>query len=232
MNDETLYLNKHISDDHKIRIIYNQPSACPLCHSTFSTLPKSSMLISNSNKDLNLYCFYICLNCYRGFVAEYTNPKRDGENSYAFIRHPKLSPCNVLKKDFDSEIKELSSDFVETYNEAYAAEQHGLTKICGMGYRRALEYIIKDYLIHKFPNKSDNIKADSLSACIKNKDYNVCDNIKITANTCAWLGNDHSHYIIKHTDKDLSDLKELLNITVYWILMELKTENAMKIEPK
>ena len=46
---------------------------------------------------------------------------------------------------FDENIKKLSSNFCEIFNQAYVAELMKLNEIAGIGYRKALEFLIKDY---------------------------------------------------------------------------------------
>lgn len=229
---EEIYLNDESSSKFYKTVSYDTIASCPLCHATFSSLPNKKLLIPADSSTVILYCFYVCLTCHKGFIVEYKNRAYMNEVDINFYESPRISPIEINNKVFDDYLANLSKDFTTTYNEAYAAEQYGLKKICGMGYRRALEYLIKDYLIYKYPEDSEHIKETLLSNCINDNKYDINSNIKEVAKRCAWLGNDHSHYIVKHTDKDLDDLKELLDITALWILMELKTEEALKMQHK
>jgi hypothetical protein len=63
--------------------------------------------------------------------------------------------------------------------------------------------------------KKNDIIRSTLGACIEK---HVDDHrLKAVAKRAAWLGNDETHYFRKWTDKDLQDLKNLLNMTVSWI---------------
>lgn len=42
-------------------------------------------------------------------------------------------------------------DFASLYRQALAAEGYGLTDISGMGFRKALEFLVKEYAIRRFP---------------------------------------------------------------------------------
>lgn len=46
--------------------------------------------------------------------------------------------------------------------------------------------------------------------------------IKLMAERATWLGNDGAHYVRKWEDKDLQDLKNLIDLTVYFISRSLK----------
>ncbi len=69
-----------------------------------------------------------------------------------------------------------------------------------------------------------------LAACIAK--YVTNDRIKATAARAAWLGNDESHYVRKWEDKDLEDLKKLIQLTVHWIEMEELTDIAIREMPE
>ncbi|CAD6491876.1 MAG: hypothetical protein DIAAKJNI_00172 [Candidatus Argoarchaeum ethanivorans] len=98
-------------------------------------------------------------------------------------------------------------------------------EICGVGYRKALEFLIKDYLISIKPDEEENIKNRFLGRCIKEDIEST--KLKQIAEKATWLGNDETHYIKKWKDKDLEDLKKLINITVHYIVMELQTKTYL-----
>lgn len=98
-------------------------------------------------------------------------------------------------KEFSNTITEISPSFDKIYNEAYKAEQQDLEEICGVGYRKALEFLIKDYLISKGEENEETIKNAPLGQCIQN--YVNDDRIKKVAKRAAWLGNDETHYVRK-----------------------------------
>lgn len=97
-------------------------------------------------------------------------------------------------------------------------------------YRKALEFLIKDYSIHKFPDDSEDIKSKPLAQCIKK--YIKNDYILTLAERSAWIGNDEAHYIRKQEDRDVSDMKAFIQAIVYFIGMVLITEDAASMTPK
>jgi hypothetical protein len=52
--------------------------------------------------------------------------------------------------------------------------------------------------------------------------------IKDIAKRATWLGNDETHYFKKWEDKDLDDLKKLIEITVHFISMEIEADKYME----
>ena len=106
----------------------------------------------------------------------------------------------------------------------------GWKHIAGPGYRKALEFLVKDYLCHSIPDKADKIKQLQLGLCIET--YVDHDKIKQMAKRAAWLGNDETHYVRKWEDKDLEDLKKTLELTVHWIAMEELTKCVLTGMPQ
>lgn len=126
---------------------------------------------------------------------------------------------------FSDSISEMSPEFISIYNQALDAESKGLDKITGVGFRKALEFLIKDYLIKNNPEREEDIKIKSLGNCIQD---DVKDkNIKSVSKRAVWLGNDETHYIRKWDGKDVNDLKMLIDLTLYWIDSE---ELTLKLE--
>lgn len=126
---------------------------------------------------------------------------------------------------FSQEVQELSLEFVKQYNQAEKAELLGLEDICGLAYRRAFEYLIKDFAVKLSPDKEQEIKSDnSLSNVINNRlpeKYGISE-IKDIAKRAWWLGNDYAHYQKHYETKDISDLKECIDITQHYITLYIK----------
>ena len=98
-----------------------------------------------------------------------------------------------------------------------------MSQIAGVGYRKALEFLVKDYCSSKSPEDAEAIKKTMLGPCI---DRFVSDeNIKDCAKLATWLGNDETHYIRRWEDKDINDLKALIELTASWIQTSIKTDS-------
>ncbi|MCH9005343.1 MAG: DUF4145 domain-containing protein [Proteobacteria bacterium] len=122
---------------------------------------------------------------------------------------------------------------MNTYEQAAAAESYGLSEICGGGYRKALEILVKDYLIGKCESlgvTEDAIKELPLGQCIEN--YVVDPMTKAVAKRAAWLGNDETHYTRKWVENDLDDLKTLIKIVINAIDSEVAAgEDIQSMDP-
>ena len=186
---------------------------CPFCH---SKITPNYLCI-----DKDYYIYASCPNtmCKKHFVLSPDSDKR------FMIVEPNASPRN---KEFSEIITSISSQFVSIYNQAYHAEQMGLDQICGVGYRKAIEFLIKDYLLLKETDdkQKENIKNKFLGNCIQE---DVQDkNIKEVAKRAVWLGNDETHYVRVWADKDVSHLKHLIDLTIRWIENEIETERVLQ----
>jgi hypothetical protein len=68
-----------------------------------------------------------------------------------------------------------------------------------------------------------------LGTCIE--EYVKDANIKVVAKRATWLGNDETHYERRWKDKDLNDLKTMINLVQHWIQAEHLTKEALKSMP-
>jgi hypothetical protein len=194
-----------------------EPNECPFCHKSIS--PR---IYQGFKKDKILEIVYRCpdSDCGRIFTSLYRYELVSG-NNFQF-KYKSSSVGTFIDKDFNENVKTLSPNFVDIFNQASKAESMNLNHISGIGFRKALEFLIKDYLIKNNPEKEENIKKKFLGKCIKDDIDNV--NVKEMAERATWLGNDETHYVRKWEDKDINDLKILIKVTLHWIEMELLTE--------
>lgn len=214
-----------IEDKSTIVSTVEKPSMCPICHTSFGGDYVSAHIIPRVNLVDTLYVSYFCSCCSKLFFSKYS--KQSYNSDYVY----QLSfPQTQQDKTFSKYIVALSPNFVKIYNEALQAETEGLTEICGLGYRKSLEFLIKDYLSLQLPDDTDEIAKTPLGKLIKEKIENR--NIKILAERCAWLGNDETHYIRKHEDYNVQDLKRFLDSIITYIDSELTVLEALSIEPK
>lgn len=138
---------------------------------------------------------------------------------------------NMEESNYPGEIKKYSKQFILIYQQALTAEINGLTEICGLGYRKAFEFLLKDFLLRKH-EKSEHqaIKSMPISQCISK--YVTSDEIKLVAHRVLWLGNDQAHYLKKWKGKTLTDLKYLIKLTIKWILIKDELSRVEKLMPK
>lgn len=130
----------------------------------------------------------------------------------------------------DEIINNISPDFIEIYNESIAAESAKLLKICGGGFRKAIEFLIKDYIIY-LNKKDETFDVKNIKSSVKImkliSTYINDVQIKAVAEKIFWIGNDEVHYERKWKSKDIQDMKNLIEILTYKIKMEASYEKYM-----
>lgn len=204
---------------------YPSPDSCPSCHTALDPRLLSAYYVKRPDFHCRVFITFFCTKCSRAFLGQYS-----GEWSSLSPNQFQLDfliPDGFLPRNFSPNISELSSNFVSIYNQALNAEVAGLDEICGMGYRKALEFLIKDFAIHEHPEKQDDIEQASLGKCIDN--YIDSSRITALAKASAWLGNDETHYIKRHPDYSIDDLKPFIDSVVSFIDSELTVYKAQEL---
>ena len=215
----------YCSDGMYSREIERKSVKCPFCG--VINIPEYLFLKNVEGSDFP-NVFTQCTNptCRNMFITQF---------STVGVRKPvftKILPTALPeKRTFSDIISELSPIFCEIYNQAYIAEQTNLMQICGTGYRKSLEFLIKDYLISTLPeDQHEAIKNKFLNNCIRDNISNI--NIKTVASRAVWLGNDETHYTRKWEDKDINDLKSIIELTLHWIESEIRTQKLLEDMPE
>lgn len=219
-------------NNHTVIQVSKEPDECPVCHKGIKPIFRFGFLNNDSplNADQKAQLIFSCPReeCVNLFIADYTLSMV----SFRAVRNTPFTlrscrPKSFIQHSFPETIKKISCMFTEIYNQASEAETQGLDKVAGPGYRKALEFLIKDYLIsqEKDDQQRESIKKMFLMNAIKNK---VTDGrIKSCAQAAAWLGNDETHYLRIFTNADISVLKQLIHLTVNWIDSEVTTTQLL-----
>lgn len=215
-------LHDRMDNQFKIEL----PAKCPYCNIALSEIPLDSYhvdLDDCSNSDSIVYSIFFCPHCEKCFLVEYlalcTSNSLLGNG---FIKS--MYPFPTETSTFSENICKISPKFIEIYQQSETAENQNLTEICGMGYRKALEFLIKDFASTAYPEQKSQIESTPLSKCISQ--YVDNERIKTLATASAWLGNDETHYVRKHLDYNLEDLKRFIKTVVAYIEFELNYDEA------
>lgn len=220
--------HKYISNDDFIRsdLVNKLPDQCPICHKYI--IPKVTISydygLAKNCYGYKLEVVFICTNleCKDLFIGYYYK-----ENNFeAKYTLKSIAPFVMENIEFSEEIIKLSSSFVDIYNQSHKAERYNLLDVAGPGYRKALEFLVKDYAISKNESEKDKIEKVFLSNCINT--YIADEKIKLLAERATWLGNDEVHYTKKWIDKDINDLKILIKLTTNYINNEIVADNYLR----
>jgi len=217
---------------------------CPCCHKVMATNTEPIISVNNADKhddtdfqECNAVSVYRCSSCNNLFsvyshhvLAEPSNLDvniYDDDCDAKYSCEVVSSPATPVLLSFSDDVCSLSSEFVEIYHQSEQAEAAGLFTICGMGYRRSLEFLIDAYARHKNPSVSIN---GSLALGKKIENYINDNRIKTLAARTAWLGNDATHIVNQHPDRDVADMKKFIKAIVYFIDSDFALSDAESIE--
>ncbi|MEW7910277.1 MULTISPECIES: hypothetical protein [Pseudomonas] len=196
------------------------PDFCPICNVGINPQFVSGSYCSTQQE---VDALFVCpkVTCKKMFIATYRHEAMKG------VYHLKtLMPRTPKAVEIIPEVKDISPRFAEIFIQATQAEEYGLDEVAGVGYRKSLEYLIKDYCVAQHPDKEDDVKKRPVAQVIEG--FVTNENIKQCAKRAIWLGNDETHYVRKWVDKDIKDLKLLIQITVSWIQQEVITKKLLE----
>ena len=172
---------------------------CPYCHKGVSNIVQN---VAPAGEDGSIYLLVICPLCGNSyFVKNYlSNPK---ERIYAyrgsFPAHIEIDlPIYVLTK---------YPEFAHIYSQCLVAQKNGLESVAGMGFRKAIEFLVKPYVKSLFPDQASVIDNEPLSITISRIQYPLITRL---AKAATWLGNDQTHIQQWHINYDVEDLKRFI----------------------
>lgn len=133
-----------------------------------------------------------------------------------------------VKVDYDmpDEIESISPSFKVIYQQSQMAEAYKMDQIAGVGYRKAIEFLVKDYLINFKQQDQEFISKLFLGKAIEQIDH---DQIKTLAKAATWIGNDETHYTRRWEDKNISDMKQFIRAISFYISTEYALSEAAEM---
>ena len=185
------------------------PDACPICH-RHSELEVLRSDTTNQGRDVQVVYRCAYQGC-RSFFIGYYGLK--GQSPLLSVK-----PIKPVMSNFPEAATKISPTFLAVFAEAEEAAQLGLSQIAGPGYRKAFEFLIKDYAKSLSPDKAPEIEKKFSGAVVTEYIQDV--RIQAVAKRCLWLGNDETHYLRRWTDHDVSDFVTLIKLTTNWIEIE------------
>lgn len=209
------------------RATFDVPYECPHCGISMSP---NIFYAKSTEGEYDPY-FHVglllrCTNskCRKYYALEYDGNYRSSHRSISkLIKYVYQPP---IEDKLPAEIDEVSPAFKEIYNQSLKSEQLGLTALSGIGYRKSIEFLIKDYLINVKNLPDDEIKAEWLNQSINRIEF---PNLKNLVKAATWIGNDETHYIKKWEDKDIEDMKMFIRSATLYISAEWQSIKAEKM---
>jgi hypothetical protein len=202
------------------------PDICPFCNLGGHPQVYDAFVNGQGHESnrLQLVCRCPRARCGLTYLALYEGYPSIGPFNYKGFIHGRPVPPSI-----PDSVKLLSPAFADIFQDAAAAEYYHLENAAGPTYRKALEFLVKDFII-KYLKPTDasqeQIERMKLGNCIER--FLEDPVTKATAKRAAWLGNDETHYERLFKDKDLEDLKKLLTIAVHGIDSRLVADDYVK----
>lgn len=197
------------------------PNICPYCHVASEPTNFSYSHDPKANTFLSIWrCNFA--ECKRIYAVSHKYAQGESPIDRYLNGLPKgpiwPKPISDLKdgKTIGTETP-ADSNFIKTYLQSLEAEAHGYDEIAGMGYRKAIEYLVKDWAIQTNPEAKDKILTLWLSGIISEF---YSGDLKDILDRATWLGNDQSHYNKLFDEYNINHLKELIDL----IMVELDRE--------
>lgn len=206
------------------------PNKCPHCGETMTPYVYhgfSEFEYLDDNREIGVLAQCTFSDCNNFFALGYVYRRVtiDGYARGKFILK-KYSYSPPLSVSLPENIEFVSEKFVEIYKQSVEAESNGLDQIAGVGYRKATEFLIKDYAIRINPNDKDSIEKMFLGNVIK-KYLSDFPKLQSLATASTWIGNDETHYIRRHEDKDINDMKRFTLSAAQFIAADYDADMAI-----
>lgn len=180
------------------------PDVCPRCHRNVHPKDIATTILRERESCQEVFrCTH--QKCQELFIATYRSTQRQSVQQLPIFELVNVAPWSARQTEFPVTVQEASPTFVEIYNQAIVAESQNLTQLVGIGLRKSLEFLIKDFACLEQPEQEESIRATQLGTCISQ--FISEQNVKECAKRAAWLGNDETHYIRKWETRDVKDLK-------------------------
>lgn len=215
------------SDTHLVTI----DDECPNCKNPTNPHLVNSSYYSLDETDTSLVLTFRCLGCkhywVEEFIAErYSTGPYSSDYEYA-IEPIEVEPILLSDIPISDDVEMISPIGKQIYVQALKAEYEQLDHIAGIGYRKALEFFVKDFSILTNPDVEDKIKDMPLKQVIEK--YINDEDLKTFALASTYIGNDESHFYRKNPDKDFTDLKKYLHGVIYYLEKRLIFLDAQEL---
>lgn len=128
-------------------------NVCPVCNYAIDMEAEQGInyhdLHSVDQKQFNIISIHRCPHCNQGFVVQHKMVAQEQDNGVygVTIKYVETSqstfPAKSSYKDIKEDIRKISPKFYDVYKQSLIAKNSGLNELYGMGFRKAIEYLVK-----------------------------------------------------------------------------------------
>ena len=200
---------------------------CPICKKPTNPDLVNSSYFPLTEDETHLVLTFRCLGCKHFWTEEFIAYLISSYSGKYEIEHIKVIPNLPSDIPISDDVETVSPIGKQIYVQALKAEHEQLDHIAGIGYRKALEFFVKDFSIVTNPDDEDKIIKMSLKQVIEK--YIKDEDLKTFALASAYIGNDEGHYYRNNPDKDFTDLKNYLHGVIHYMEMKLNFLDAQEL---
>lgn len=201
--------------------------SCPICKKPTNPDLVNSSYFPLTEDETHLVLTFRCLGCKHFWTEEFIAYLISSYNGTYEIEHIKVIPNLPSDIPISDDVETVSPIGKQIYVQALKAEHERLDHIAGIGYRKALEFFVKDFSIVTNPDDEGKIIKMSLKQVIEK--YIKDEDLKTFALASAYIGNDEGHYYRNNPDKDFTDLKNYLHGVIHYMEMKLNFLDAQEL---
>lgn len=189
---------------------------CPFCG-----MKTSCEFVSQGygvSQNYKLFFINQCGECGAFFLTQHFNSNTE-------LIFEKTYPSAIFRCDFPNEISKFSPTFIKIYEQSMTAKLSGLNELVGLGLRRALEFLISEYIT--------NVLNLPLEKTLEKRINQInVNNVNVHATLARWVGNDNTHTQQKHPEFTIEDMIQSIQIIVYYLHAEYISKKLLDVIPQ
>ncbi|WP_117161326.1 DUF4145 domain-containing protein [Paraliobacillus sp. X-1268] len=218
-------LNSNLIEHDKTYI--DEPRQCMHCSNTGTQILLDCFETNGRHDNYQGIALFSCPLC--GSTSVHFMNYWGGEVDY-LSSFETIPPLEVEHLELSWTIQVKFPSFCKIYSQSEKAEMENLDQIAGMGYRKALEFLVTDYLI-AYP--VEGVKSDWLKdpkTTLGNKISKIPNQrIQKLAKAISFIGNDETHYTRQHPEHDINSIKAFVRVLISEIQNEVEYEKAVAL---
>lgn len=153
-----------------VKIKQERIDYCPVCHRSIEPVFLDDYLNGNGLKSSMLQRLYRCPSnqCGSLFFARYYRicPTYSRSESDIYYRFQSLEPYRYEERPLPELIEDNFTNFCKIYKQTIMADEMGLSEIIGIGLRKSLEFLIKEFVIRDLKKlKTNKEKINEVKKC-------------------------------------------------------------------
>lgn len=187
------------------------PQICPVCGMRQGGIFKKGQMFPAGNLDY-WFATFECTECTGIYGLVFDVDKHMHTASFKTF-HPTVHPTYE-----DDVLSTCSPQFVALYRQAILAEYHGCLDVAAIGYRAALETLVKDYAVSELGEDASAVNNLTLYKAIG---LYLQDGALAAADVVRILGNDYAHLSRQYQDIGFETIKQYMDVLIAQIRVKL-----------